>query len=179
MNEKIICLFQKLIFQKDYYLVHNLDVLISGIDPYKHWKKYGKHEKRFFSSKFDFTGKVKSLNLETVKSLISKETFNIVTGILVNISNFNVDPWCPGRSNWGFSAFIKNIDVEVNRKSTIYPNLLKLDNKGALMVQVNSELIINIFKKSSLEYIFYFNLGMGPTNNLLRELNTHNMYLDI
>ena len=179
MNEKIIYLFQRLLFQKDYYLVHNLDVLISGVDPYEHWKKYGKHEKRFFSSKLDFSGKVKSVSIDTLKNLISKESYNILTEFLVDINNFYIDSWCPGRSNWGFSIFIKNFDVEVNKKSSIYPNLLQLSDKSGLMVQIKSELIMNIFKSSSKEYLIYFNLGIGPTNNLIRKLVNNNMYLDI
>jgi hypothetical protein len=179
MNEKIVYLFQKLIFQNDYYLVHNLDVLSSGIDPYAHWKKHGKHEKRFFSSKLDFSGKVKSVNLGTLKKLISKEIFDILTEFLVDINNFYIDSWNPGRSNWGFTVRIKDFNGQVNKESIIYPKFLQLGNKGGLMIKVNSELIINIFKGSSKEYLVYFNLGIGPTNNLIRQLVNNNMYLDI
>ena len=177
MNGKLIYLLQKLIFQKNYYLVHNFDVLLSELDPYAHWVKYGRLEKRFFSSKIDFSGKVKSISFVELKSLVSNKTYNILTEFLVEIDKFYIDSWYPGRNNWGVSVFIKNVDVEVNRRSIIYPHLLQIGDQSGVMIKINSEIIFNILKISTKEYIIYFNLGIGPTNNLIRELITHNMYL--
>jgi hypothetical protein len=177
VNKKFIHLFQKLIFQKDYYLAHNLDILLSGVEPYRHWKKYGKYEIRFFSSKIDFSGKVKSINIGELKSLIPKETYNILTDFFIVFNKFYIDSWHPGRNNWGVSTVINDFDIEVNRNSIIYPHFLKIGNKGGVMIQMSSELIINVFKVTNKRYIVYFNLGMGPTNSLIRKLMTHNMYL--
>ena len=97
-------------FSANEYLRTNQDVKKAGVDPYTHWEKYGKNEKRILSFKEEFS------SFENDGYIVIREgiSTHIVDSALKKIENFkqdNLEMWNRNTDSNGFVRRVTNLHL--------------------------------------------------------------------